>query len=242
MGHEKYRRRLAHWLGGLVVFILLFPFFVYALVTLTCHPGTGACGALAAVVGMTIKPLGIAVILVGLTVIAWKRMRAAGLGVPWFIAIVLWSIASVSFLVGFGNFWGANFGMGLLFGGFPIIILFLLAFLMLLATNFDSAPIRVEMTGAAWKVAAGAAALGLLLSVHQIVMGIRLLPYVGWWTADLFFSVIRAMPPAARDLVFGMPGRIILWADLAIFIAALFAISRGSSFDADACADVGAPN
>ena len=61
------------------------------------------------------------------------------------------------------------------------------------------------MTGAAWKVAAGAAALGLLLSVHQIVMGIRLLPYVGWWTADLFFSVIRAMPPAARDLVFGMP-------------------------------------
>src|SRR6185312_5852039 len=104
------------------------------------------------------------------------------------------------------------------------------------------APLRVEMAGVAWKVAAGAAALGLLLSVHQIVMGIRLIPYVGWWTADLFFSVIRAMPPAARDLVFGMPGRIILWADLAIFIAALFAISRGSSSDADACADVGAPN
>ncbi len=80
MGHERYRRLLAYCLGALVTFTLLFPFLVFEIVKLSsCRGVGGACGAIAAIVGMTVRPLCIAIILIGLAIASWRRVRGAGL-------------------------------------------------------------------------------------------------------------------------------------------------------------------
>jgi hypothetical protein len=179
MGHERYRL-LAYWLGALVTFTLLFPFLVFGIVKLSsCHGVGGACGAMAAIVGMTVRPLCIAILIIGLAIASWRRVRGAGLSVLWFTAIVLWLIGSSTFLIGFGDFWGANFGMGLIFLNFPILFFFLLVFLAFLASNFEGATIQPQTTARSWTIAA-AATLGLLLSIRHASGGERLLVWPTW--------------------------------------------------------------
>lgn len=113
---------------ALVAFTAAFPFIPSALVRLSsCQGVGGACGAVAAVIGLTLKPLGVQAALLALAVAVGMRMMRLGMSTRWTIAAAVMFVALIPGLTMMGNFWGANFGLGLLRTQTPIIALFCIA-------------------------------------------------------------------------------------------------------------------
>ncbi|HRD74920.1 MAG TPA: hypothetical protein PK264_03125 [Hyphomicrobiaceae bacterium] len=232
MSAGKFRFRIALSVGALIAFILTFPFMLALLVDASgCRRGGGgACGAVAVVIGMFGKPLG--VLILGLVMICFmlSRARAIGLGFGWAAATLAWFLAALPLLVMVGNFWGANFGLGLVYATFPTLILFLVVWIAFLsiadvatATNDDAD------VGIAWMVAIGAAVHGLIVGAMTVWSGLITIPYLG---ASLGMGVMKMM----MDLVkvsniaaLGMPMNVMLLIDVVVFAAALgFIVLKGS--------------
>ncbi len=210
--------------GGLIAFIVMFPFLLAALVSISsCQGSGGACGAVGALVGMTVKPLGVLLIAGAIGWLVYKRIRWLEFSFWWTLATVCWLIGSFAFLIAIGNFWGANFGMGLIHIKAPILLLFLIIFMVFLAvkdTYISSEDSNYQSV--AWLVAGGAAGHSVLLSLGQILMGLIAIPYFGSLVSGLgFYNLVMLMGFVPTILGLGLPLQLVLWIDLTIFTLAL---------------------
>ncbi len=133
MDVRAFRSRMIKLGAFMLVIILGFPFILYGLVKLTSCGGGGACGAVAAIGGMILRPLALLIFVIGAGKAIYQRCRHAQLTKGWGMIALLWIMGSSSFLLGAGNFWGANFGMGMLAIRPPVLLLFLTALTIFLA-------------------------------------------------------------------------------------------------------------
>ena len=229
------------WLVGsaiaaLVGFVLLFPDLLMGIVEATgCRrAGGGACGAVAAVAGMFIKPVGVLITSTAITWIASRRIRAVGLGLGWNVAVLLWLLGSFAVLVAFLNFWGANFGLGLIMIQAPKLLLFLLAFVVFLALLPDGdVGTPGGLPSAVWLVAVGAATHALVLSIPNIIAGLALIPFVANTLLLPLVKASLALLPVIKVLALGLPIDLWLWIDLALCVAALAFITVKIDGDAE---------
>lgn len=121
--------------------VLFFPFLLRTAVLTKVggHCGGGVCGAVAAVLGVYLKLL---LILVGAAIVLYvtvKRVRGT-LSCWWggFAVATVWGAAA--FLFAAGNFWGANFSVGLLFATLPWSLLALVVLTVVLSFDIETTP------------------------------------------------------------------------------------------------------
>lgn len=137
--------RYAVWMfiafGFLACTVLFFPVLLGALVPILAggRCGGGACGALAVVLGIFLKPM---LILIGAALAAlatFRRVRGTLSG--WwavFAGMAMWG--SAAFLFGAGNFWGANFAVGMLRLIMPWSLLSLVVLTVFLSLDIEGRP------------------------------------------------------------------------------------------------------
>ncbi len=133
MDVKSFRSRMIKLGLFMLIVIVGFPFILYGLVKLTSCGGGGACGALAAMGGMILRPLALVIFAIGVSKAVVQRCLHAQLSRGWVFMALLWMLGSSSFLLGSLNFWGANFGMGLLAISPPALLLFLAVFTIFLS-------------------------------------------------------------------------------------------------------------
>jgi hypothetical protein len=222
MTDQRFRWYALAWLCLLIGFIALFPFLLVAFVKMTnCKGIGGACGAVAVVFGVTVKPLGVLASGIFILTIAWRRLRRLEMSHLWAASVFLWFFASSMFLVGVGNFWGANFTMGLP-GARPVVFLFLLVFTLFLALASEREPtVPSETARIAWIVVTVSAIHSFLLSLDLFLnFAIMVLP---WSTIDPVRVVIWKIQAAAQ-LWLPLPRGAMIWMTLAVFTGALVTI------------------
>lgn len=179
-------------IAGLLLFLLtlLFPLFLYFIGILTnCSGVGGACGAVGAVAGIYVKlPLTFLILLM----IGWTAMRRiARLYLPriWFLVAALLLLSAFGPLAAFGNFWGANFAIGMIYVSFmPVLFLAsLLVFLGVLPAElirrFSRPEDPILLVGAA--IAIHAAALMLFLNPLLGLIGLHELSFTIFRVATL---------------------------------------------------------
>lgn len=137
---RTFRRRALYSMAILLVGTIGFPFLLYFLVKMSsCNGVGGACGALAAMLGIFLKGL-LLFVSGGLFVLtAIKRMRGMWAW-PWFGFVLAIAWANFPLLFAFGNFWGATFAVGLILMS-KIVFVLLLPIVMLsliLSINLES--------------------------------------------------------------------------------------------------------
>ncbi len=153
----------------LLLLALLFPFFLYIVAHLTgCAGVGGACGAVGALAGIYVKlPLTFLILLV----IGWsafRRIHGLRLGAEWFLLAALLLLTAFQPLAAFGNFWGANFAVGMIFTSF-MPLLCLVPLLIFLGVYPDDSP--VVQPGAR-----GALLLAAAVGIHAALLMMLLNP------------------------------------------------------------------
>lgn len=226
MTKSAFRRAAAIWIGTLTGFVLLFPFLLFALVKASSCAGVGgACGALAAVIGVTLKPLGVIVLGALLVTALWRRVRGLAMNHAWGGVTVLWMLGSMAVLVGFGNFWGANFALGLAYMP-PVVLLAMTMSLSFFLCFAEASAVHTARTGAlaAWVVAAVAALHVTVLMLPSIVFGLMTVPFVGKFILSNLTPLISVLTHLATVASLGVPAKSVgylQWLDFALFSAAL---------------------
>ena len=227
MDTRQFRITILLWIALLVIFLYTFPLVLITVVKLSsCETTGGACGALAAVIGMIGKPP--IIFLIGILILRAVHLRVRWLEISpgWSVAAILWFVGSAPFLIGMRNFWGANFGLGLIHLPPPGLLAFLLAFIVFLCVV--GFPVMSGWDGvrrAAWMVAKVAAVHATILLYTTIVAGVTVIPFLAGiiGSAGLAgLSQVRLILGQLAHLAsIGLPRSTVLWADLAIFAAAL---------------------
>ncbi len=211
------------WLALLAAAVFFLPYILFDLTKLIVgNRGGGAGGAVAALLGMTLKPLVIFTILLGIGWVTHKRLRGLKIGYGWSFSVFLWLMASVAFLVGLGNFWGANFGMGLLQLSFPVTLLFAFVFMIFLSFKNVSSPSKIDDgVKVAWLVGGVATAHALFLSSMAILGGLGVIPFVGAAITPITMPVFQFLSPAYPIVSLGFSSTIVTYVDLAVYAMAL---------------------
>lgn len=225
MDVKAFRSRMIKLSAFMFITIAGFPFILYVLVSLTPCRGGGACGALAAVAGMILRPLALGIFVIGVGKAIHKRCKHAQLTWGWVIMALLWMLGSSSFLLGAQNFWGANFGMGILAIHPPLLLLFLTAFTIFLA--FYHGQVLNDGSGTdlkiAWVLAGLSTGLGIFLNLRAVKE-----PFI---SLLLLFNVFRlenivAFNKTVHTIIYLPPllHRGLSWLAPAIFVLALLYI------------------
>lgn len=121
---------------------ILFKWFLWVAIMLTTGGkcGGGICGALGVVFGIYGKIL-LLFIFVLITVYAvFRRLRMVGSQI-WLLFVLALILPSAAPLFAIGNFWGANFSLGILYMRSPSFLLVnMFAFLILLCISMEEKP------------------------------------------------------------------------------------------------------
>ena len=231
MTANKYRKQILLWISLLITQSFLFPFILMSVVPLICSGGPEGCGgAVATVIGMTLKPVLVSIPLAGLVITVFKRCFTLSFGLPWTAAAVFGTAASHSFFLTFGNFWGANFGMGYIVQMFPPTILMAFALTGFLAVDWPkNAWENNSSTNVPWYIAAFTVTHATFLNLPMIVLEI---PVVGSLLFVPVATVYSAIGPLYGSLSLWMP-QVLSNCDLAIFVGALAYIYWKSNSDFD---------
>ncbi len=224
MDTRSFRWRILFLYGALALFVLGFPWLLKGLMQITdCQRVGGACGAVAALAGMYLRPLGVMAFLVGMGIAVYKRGRGVGVTGWWVVATILWIMGSSSFLTAVNNFWGANFGMGILFVNSPVLLVFLLTYTMFLAVNQQGLSLMegTSHISMAWTVAGCSAGLGFFLQMKEIIVpALPLLFFFGEGVTNVVLSFSRAF----YTLIPLQISHILTWIAALIFSMALLYI------------------
>lgn len=220
MDGDDFRTQMMYWYGGLVALTLGFPFFLQAIIAATgcASTGGGACGAIAVVVGMYAKPPLVYAIVIGLGVATIRRISSLGLGYGWWVATICWLLVSSGFFISLGNFWGANFAMGLI-GMVQPLTLFLAAFSVFLSFDLESSGWRDDQTTKlCWIAAAGSTIHAALQLSLFILLGIPLIGTYIFMTPGVipFLAVVSKASSLGLGGAWWLP-----WLDFLVFASAL---------------------
>jgi len=205
----------------LAAIVFLFPYFlrwvVLTVVGGSCSGAGGACGALATVIGVYVKPVLVLIGIVLYTLSAFKRLRGE-FSRFWAVFAVAVIYASAPLLYALGNFWGANFSVGILALSAPLPLVALLLFGILLTLDIEDAPgysgSLVDVTGpfglpsgklyaatAIWIIAC--AGVKLLLSISSI-LGVSMLPLLLLLVKSGMHWLISPQLPSVLNVLAGI--------------------------------------
>lgn len=163
-------------------FQLAFPYITYALVMgLGCNATPGACGVVAAMIPMALKPIALLALCACLASLCVRRSR--GLGLPAWAGLVVPLLISFdwqTFAV-FGSHWGYAMSNGILGVAIPIHAAAALALLFAMMI-YPQSIFRLALRGAS-----GAAALVGLASIALLLVD-------GVWTAAFSGRLARGLP------------------------------------------------
>ena len=227
MDTKQFRTAILIWIALLVIFLYTFPLILIAIVKLSsCQTTGGACGALAAVIGMLAKPP--IIFLIGILILRAIHLRVSWLEISpgWSVVAILWFVGSAPFLIGMRNLWGANFGLGLIHLQPPGLLAFLLVFIVFLSVvDFPAISGWDRVRRTAWLVAKVAAVHATILLSTTILTGVIVIPFVAGiiGSAGLAgLSQVRLVLGQLAHLAsIGLPRSTLLWVDIALFAAAL---------------------
>lgn len=219
MDGDDFRTQMMYWYGGLIVLTLSFPFLLWGIVAATgcASGGGGACGAVAVIVGMYVKPPLVYIIVIGLAVAMIRRMLSLNLGYGWWVATFCWLLTSIGFFISLGNFWGANFAMGLI-GAVPVLTLFLVAFSVFLSFDLESSGWATDQfTKLCW-IAAGVSAFHAALQLSFFILfGI---PLIGTYIIKIP-GAISLLGTVGKVSSLGLGAWWLPWLDFLIFVVSL---------------------
>jgi hypothetical protein len=171
MDSNRFRWHAGVLFGFLIAGSFAFPYTLMAIVGAVCGNTGGGCGgALATVLGLTLKPILVSVPLVGLAIACLRRCIWLELGWGWRIAGFLWPLTAGGFFFLAGNFWGVAFVTGAISMPFPVFALFALVFIVFLC--FDMIPSgfgNYTLDRLAWIVAGVAAAHAIAMRPVELV-------------------------------------------------------------------------
>lgn len=238
-------RRFRWWALGCLVALLgltaAFPLVLPAFYLLSaCAEVDGACDAVAAVVGIRVKPLLLLPAGVGIAWTVWCRLRALGLGQAWVVAVLIWFLGSVSALNAIGNLSAANFAMGQP-PALPLPLVFVVIFVLFLALHVDRpAPTADRTMRLVWLAAALTAAHStLLVSLYVNIFLAMVVP-------DLVLSAEPVLPhwlTAIRIACLGFGADKVLGVDMLVFMTALIWILLSQRWPGQqVAANAGRPN
>lgn len=208
-------------LGATVVF---FPHLLRWLVLAMAkgHCSGGVCGALAAVLGVYLKlaVILIAALLVG--VATWRRVRGR-LSLWWigFAMATLWGAGG--FLFAAGNFWGANFAVGLLKPALPWSLIALLTLTAVMARDIEATPGfdgRIRTLAGPFALPIGLLYVATSLWVSIIVLIVPVTSLIGHGATALFLSAATGLHRIGLFWLLSLPVAVIanLVAGLALFV------------------------
>ncbi len=223
------RHRFVFWVVfafvSLAGFYVAYPWVLRGLVELSnCRGVGGACGAVAVVISVYVRPPVIFVFVAFLIWVLAKRMRRLKISMGWTFAVGIWLLGSFPFLVAFGNFWGANFSLGLLYLSLPISLMILLVFILFLTFAEGSPAGSADpVEKQAWLIAKISVGYVMLLSAGSLYVGLSSLPPLSFLShpelARLIGKLVQFAAFGQRQLF-----PILLWLSLAIFATALLVI------------------
>ncbi|MEX3011534.1 hypothetical protein [Hoeflea sp. TYP-13] len=227
MDKGQFRSSMLIWFGVLFTFLFFFPLMLTALLKVSACQGVGgACGALASVIGVYGKTPVILVIGFFIIRALHRRIRWLEISAGWTVLACLWLISAIPFLLAVRNYWGANFSLGLINVSMPGLLPFLLTLVVFLC--FADYPVTDGLDvrrRTAWLAATIAAIHATMLLSAKIVSGFLVIPFFVriFGAAGLAASskLIILFNRLAGFAGFGISPLRLLWADLAVFAAAL---------------------
>jgi hypothetical protein len=127
--------------GVFLLFTAAFPIVAFAIMKVTdCAGVGGACGAVAVIASLYLKPVGY---LVFVAILAWAvsaRLRRFGVAWAWVILLITALLPDTVFAVLFGAHWGARFALGGLPPPMPAGLIVGFASTVFLALVADDSP------------------------------------------------------------------------------------------------------
>lgn len=223
------RHKFAFWIViafvSLAGFYAAYPWILRGLVELSnCRGIGGACGAVAVVISVYVRPPVIIVFAAFLLWILVRRMRRLNISLGWTFAAGIWLLGSFPFLMAFGNFWAANFSLGLLYLSLPITLMILLVFILFLIFADDNPASSADsIQNRAWLIAKISVGYVMLLSATSLYLALGSLPPLSFLSSPVLAQLIGKMVYFAA---FGQKQLypILLWLGLAVFAAALVVV------------------
>lgn len=157
-----------------------FPFITVGFIKAMGSPGGGASGALAAVLGLYLKPLIHIAFALSLTRISVRRMRDIGGSAALALIVPFLVFADLGFGIAFGAFWGTTFALGILAMPKPWFLMTALACVIALSlAPSDSGP-RAQLRGARGVEILAAALLAIVAYAailnFLVVVGVMISP------------------------------------------------------------------
>lgn len=137
MFRKSFIKRILISFTLLVLGTLAFPFLIKLIVSLTGPHSGGTGGAVALVAGILLKPVFLLVILCLFMLPIGKRLRGLDMNLGWLLFAFMSFAASWQFLFSFGNFWGANFSVGVLQTRFPHSLILFFGFILFISALPD---------------------------------------------------------------------------------------------------------
>lgn len=207
-----HRSSFALWAGSAIIAmacaIHFFPMLLYGAVSASnCKGVGGACGAVAVVFGLFGRLLLVAIFAIVMGILVWRRARGASLSGLWAFPVLVWILASLPFLQGVNNFWGANFSAGLLYIAPPLMLVAMIVLVVFLSV-YDSPPDddaeRLDLK-AAWWIAWISAAVTVLMNFASLSVPFALIPGLEISVMQLFQQV-QLIPYYALTKPLGMIG------------------------------------
>ncbi|MCY6383583.1 hypothetical protein [Hoeflea prorocentri] len=233
MEDQQFRKSVLVWTSLLVLVLLLHPYIAAAPDHASiCGSFVRTCRSAGEVIAMFGRP--VAVFLIGSFLLraVFFRVRWLEISMGWAILALLWLLGSAPFLIGTFIVPGANIALGNAPVAVPTLLLFFVALIGFLAfVEFPFARHLDAMGHVAWVTAFVVACHATLLLAGSIFTGLTLIPYMagligvsglaGLSQIKLYFVYL------AQALLFGLPFKLFILIDLAVFTAALiFVLAR----------------
>lgn len=137
MSRDLFIKRMFKCFSFLILGILSFPFIIQLAVSVTGPHSGGTGGAVALVAGTLLKPLFLLMVLYQFMLPIRKRLRGLEMNFGWVLLAFLSFAASWQFLFSFGNFWGANFSVGIMNARVPYSLMLFFGFILFVSALPD---------------------------------------------------------------------------------------------------------
>lgn len=198
MAADAFTKRWIIALSCLVALGFAFPFIIGPITYATgCQSvGGGACGAVALMLGVFLRLPAVFGVGLYLSRLAWERSATAQIR-PWgFPFVVMSYLASISVLFGFGNFWAANFTLGVRTPGGLLALGFLIAALTGLSLLPNPVVVAPQAKPRSTTFAVGG--LSMLLLLPGALGGLTVVPFLNRLVFPVRLALVELTAPFLR--------------------------------------------
>lgn len=199
MPRKIFIKRMLMCFSFLFLGMLGFPFIIYFAVFVAGPLSGGGGGAVALVAGVLLKSLFLLMVLYQFMSPIRKRLRGLEMNFGWVLLAFLSFAASWQFLFSFGNFWGANFSVGILKPPAPYSLILFFGLILFVSALPDKKDDRAPaaLNKVAWFFA------GICATYFSIEFALEVLRVLGPMIAYLL-AIIPSFIRSGSYLIFGL--------------------------------------